>query len=256
MSMLRNQWLRLRSVDRHERELRRGRRYARAWTASPPDLGREEAPNALRAYFEAHTDGPGIWKWDHYFDLYHRHFSRFVGQKVDVVEIGIYSGGSLEMWLDYFGAGCHVYGVDVEESCRVYASDRVSVFIGDQADRSFWTKFTSEVPEVDIVIDDGGHEPEQQIVTLEEMLPRIRPGGIYLCEDIVGGDHDLVRFASGLVDELNRFRVVDDESPATPFQDAVYSIHFYPFVMAIERRRRAVRAFSSRRQGTEWQQFL
>src|SRR4051812_44526614 len=54
-------------------------------------------PNPLRAFFDARREGPGIWKWTHYFDIYHRHFARFVGREVHVLEIGIYSGGSLEM---------------------------------------------------------------------------------------------------------------------------------------------------------------
>jgi hypothetical protein len=35
--------------------------------------------NPLRDYFEAHHEGRGIWKWDHYFVMYHRHLSKFVG---------------------------------------------------------------------------------------------------------------------------------------------------------------------------------
>jgi hypothetical protein len=54
------------------------------------------------------------------------------------------------------------------------------VFVGDQADRSFWKRVKQEVPNLGVVIDDGGHIPEQQIVTLEEMFPHLRPGGVYL----------------------------------------------------------------------------
>jgi hypothetical protein len=46
-----------------------------------------------------------------------------------------------------------------------------SIHIGDQGDREFWRAFRERVPPVDVLIDDGGHQPEQQIVTLEEMLP-------------------------------------------------------------------------------------
>lgn len=53
--------------------------------------------NPLWEYFQAHKEGRGIFKWEHYFEIYHRHFARFVGRKVNVLEIGVYSGGSLEM---------------------------------------------------------------------------------------------------------------------------------------------------------------
>ncbi len=72
--------------------------------------------NPLRAFFDSRKEGRGIWKWDHYFDVYHRHFGKFVGRDVNVLEIGVYSGGSLEMWKAYFGPRCRIYGVDIEES--------------------------------------------------------------------------------------------------------------------------------------------
>ena len=43
---------------------------------------------------------------------------RFIGRAVNVVEIGVYSGGSLRMWRDYFGESAVIHGVDIEEECR------------------------------------------------------------------------------------------------------------------------------------------
>jgi hypothetical protein len=139
------------------------------------------ASNPLLDYFNAHTEGPGLWKWLHYFDIYHRHFQRFVGQKINIVEIGIYSGGSLGMWRSYFGPQSHIYGIDVEPACISYQTEGIDVLIGDQADRNFWKEFRKKVPEIHVLIDDGGHSAEQQCVTLEEMLPHIQPGGGSIC---------------------------------------------------------------------------
>ena len=97
--------------------------------------------NPLWEYFQSYEKGPGIWKWEHYFEIYHRHLAKFVGRKVDVLEIGIYSGGSVEMWRSYFGKNSHIYGIDIEKACKAYENDHVSVFIGDQADRVFWSTF-------------------------------------------------------------------------------------------------------------------
>ena len=93
-------------------------------------------PNEMAAYFESHQEGPGIWKWRHYFDIYQRHFNRFVGREVHVLEIGIYSGGSLLMWKEYFGENAKIYGVDIHESGRGFEDERTKVFIGDQAPNS------------------------------------------------------------------------------------------------------------------------
>ena len=159
--------------------------------------------NPLQEFFDNRKQGPGIWKWNHYFDIYDRHFRRFRGQEVHVLEIGIYSGGSLEMWCDYFGPKARIYGVDIEFACRAYENDNVKIFIGDQADRMFWREFRRKVPALDIVIDDGGHHPKQQIVSLEELLPFLRPGGVYFCEDVHGGFNRFASYIHGLGHRLN-----------------------------------------------------
>ena len=100
------------------RNMRAGLQYAHRLPAESPGPGLDgQANNPLEAYFDSVTEGPGIWKWRHYFAIYHRHLQRFVGKAPRVLEIGIYSGGSLPMWLHYFGDGTQVYGVDIEPAC-------------------------------------------------------------------------------------------------------------------------------------------
>jgi SAM-dependent methyltransferase len=223
------------------------------------------ASNDLRTYFEGVKSGPGIWKWTHYFDIYHRHFEKFRGSPVNVLEIGIYSGGSIGMWKAYFGPRCHVYGVDIEAACKIYEGEGVEVFIGDQADRAFWTRFKEKVPSLDVVIDDGGHRVDQQVATLEELLPHLRPGGVYLCEDIHRASSPFGLYISGLSQRLNG----DDRPEANPddnarrlvarasaFQGAIDSIHMYPFVVVIEKREAPVAEFVAPKHGTHWQPFL
>lgn len=215
--------------------------------------------NPLWEYFQNHKEGPGIWKWEHYFEIYHRHFAKFVGKNVNVLEIGIYSGGSLEMWRSYFGDKAHVYGVDIEAACKKYENDHVSIFIGDQADRAFWNTFRESVEGIDVLIDDGGHTPEQQQISLEEMLPHLRPGGVYLCEDVTGFTNRFSSFASSLVDELNGWHFISGSplaSNVSRFQSSIHSIHFYPYVVVIEKHRVPPTILSAPKHGTEWQPFL
>jgi hypothetical protein len=203
-------------------------------------------------------------KFNHYFEIYERHFGRFRGQEVHILEIGIYSGGSLEMWRQYFGPRCRVYGVDIEPSCRAYETDSVRVFIGDQGDRGFWQQVRKEVPVLDIVIDDGGHLAEQQIVTLEELLPHLRTGGVYLCEDVVGVFNEFSSYVEGLSKSLNSLDLKqnfeDNEQrqvcKASSLQSAVRSIHLYPFVTLIERSSESTDQFIAPKHGSQWEPFL
>jgi len=221
------------------------------------DPAQGHTQNPLGVYFESHEEGRGILKWLHYFDIYHRYFQKFVGQEVHIVEIGIFSGGSLDMWKEYFGPKCRIYGVDIHEECKAYEDSQTKVFVGDQADRSFWEGFKKNVPRVDIVIDDGGHLPHQQIVTLEELLPHVQPGGVFWCEDILGIHQRFVAYLYGLADRLNAYGIKPDGSEVDPseFQRSIYGIHLYPFVAVIEKAEVRVERFACPGHGTEWQPF-
>jgi hypothetical protein len=200
---------------------------------------KDDSVNPLQAYAERCQDGPRPFKWLHYFDLYHRHLQKFVGRPVTVVEIGVYKGASLSMWKHYFGRDCRVHGVDIRPECRAYEDDQTSIHIGDQADRDFWRRFKALVPSVDVLIDDGGHRPIEQIVTLEEMLPHLNAGGVYICEDVVYLHNPFAAFGHALADELNAVPVTPPRErhfAATPFQAAIDSVHFYPFVVVVEKR--------------------
>ena len=245
----------------------RGVAYNRNWTsgearAAAPFEKPADPVNPLKSYFDAHTEGRGIWKWEHYFPIYHRHFSKFVGREVHVLEIGVYSGGSLEMWRAYFGSNCHVYGVDIEAACKTYENDWTAIAVGDQADRGFWKRFKQANPRIDVLIDDGGHEAEQQIVTLEEMLPHLRPGGVYLCEDVHGEQHQFHSFVQGMAAGLNanvpnlNHTATRMACVPTPFQTAIGSIHLYPYVTVIEKNDRPLVELAAPKRGTEWQPFL
>lgn len=237
----------------------RGLQFSRTGTFPPPPENLTPEVNPLLDYFNAHTEGPGLWKWLHYFDIYHRHFQKFVGKEVHVLEVGIYSGGSLGMWREYFGKGCHIYGMDIEPACMTYKTDGIDVFIGDQSDRNFWKQFRETVPKIDILIDDGGHDPEQQRITLEEMLPHLQPGGVYLCEDIGSKANSFGGYVSGLACNLNTSKRTHNvfDAPITPsgFQASVKSVIQYPFVTVIEKHNHNPGLFISRKHGTEWQPY-
>lgn len=218
----------------------------------------ERAERAVLAEYARHKTGRGLWKWMHYYEIYERHLGKFVGEDVNVVEIGVYSGGSLDMWRDYLGPRCHIYGVDVAEQCRSYSGDQVSIMIGDQADPAFWREFLREQPKIDIVVDDGGHELEQQITTLEALLPRLSRGGVYICEDIAGVHNPIHDYLAGMYRNLDAWNAPDRrQGRTTPdgFQRGVASIHRYPYLLVIERAADPPNAFVSPRFGNEWQPF-
>jgi hypothetical protein len=217
-----------------------------------------DADNPLRAYFE-HNRGRMIDKWLHYFDVYHRHFQRFRGRRCTVLEIGIYHGGSLQMWREYFGPAARIVGVDNDARCAQLAADGHEIVIGDQADRGFLRRLRAQLGAIDILIDDGGHTMVQQAVTFEELFPAISADGVYLCEDMhtsywreYGGAYRLpysfLEFSKLLIDQLNAWHSRDPHSFAvTEFTRSAVSMHYYDSMLVIEKAPRT--APSKRRTG-------
>ena len=101
------------------------------------------------------------------------------------------------MWRDYLGRSAEaVRRRHNPADCTRF--EEATVFIGDQADRRFWEKFRAETPSLDVIVDDGGHSINQHAETLEELLPRRRSGGVYICEDIHGDNNAFLSYVQGL----------------------------------------------------------
>lgn len=160
---------------------------AHAQPSAQPHIfsGRSE----LQAYFDTVHSGPGVWKYRHYFDVYARHFDRFRGRNITFVEVGIYSGGSLRMWRKFFGPQARIIGIDLSPSTRVYEKNPVygspdRILVGDQGSGAFWEAALAEIGDVDVLLDDGGHASHMQNVTLNAVFPKMKPGGVYMVEDL------------------------------------------------------------------------
>lgn len=204
--------------------------------------------NPLQDFFYRHH-GKLMSKWTHYFDVYHRHFARYRNTACTVVEIGIYHGGSLEMWRHYFGPRARIIGVDIEERARALAAPGTEIMIGDQEDPNFLSQIAARAGSIDILIDDGGHHMQQQINTLLHLYPHIGANGVYLCEDLHtsywkeygGGYRDpasFIEFSKTLIDRLNAFHSQQEQFNPDGFTASTQSMHYYDSMLVIEKRPR------------------
>lgn len=202
--------------------------------------------NPLQNYFEKNTSNQ-IDKWTHYFDVYTRYFNRYVGKEVVVLEIGIFQGGSIKMWKNYFGDKAKIYAIDIHPPCKQFEEENVEIFIGSQSDRNFLRSVKEKIPKVDILIDDGGHFMDQQIVTFEEMYDHIKPDGIYLCEDmhtsywsLYNGGYKkpstFIEYTKNFVDYLNAWHSQSEALQVNGFTRSAYSVHFYDSIVVVEKK--------------------
>jgi hypothetical protein len=203
--------------------------------------------NDLESFFRQH-DGRLLHKWHHYFEIYERHFARFRGKPVNLVEFGVSQGGSLQMWRHYFGPQAQLVGVDINPNCRQFEEPGVRIFIGDQQDRRFLRELARTLPPIDILIDDGGHTMEQQIRTFEELFPCVSANGVYLIEDLhtsywkrwggaYRGRRTFIEYSKNFIDMINAWHSKEPRrlSPSE-FTRSVHSLHYYDSVLVIEKR--------------------
>jgi hypothetical protein len=200
----------------------------------------------LQEYFEGNT-GNAIDKWLHYFDIYDFWFKKYRDKPIVILEIGVFQGGSLNMWRNYFGKKAKIFAIDINPLCKQFETKNTQIFIGSQEDREFLRSVKSQIPKIDILIDDGGHTMNQQITTFEEMYDHINYDGLYLCEDLHTSYWDLygggfkkkgsfIEYSKELIDQLNAWHIKDQRLKVNHFTKSTYSLHYYDSILLIEKK--------------------
>lgn len=200
--------------------------------------------------------GEPFIKWWHYFDVYDRELGALaaasrekrLGHPLRVLEIGVWRGGSLGLWRDYFGPSAVIAGIDIDpESARFDGVD-ASIRIGSQADVPFLRSVVEEMGGLDVVIDDGSHQCAHVIETLRCLWPLLSEGGLYCIEDLHtsywpgwgGGLHrptSSIEALKSLVDELHH-PYFDAQSGAESLgitRDTLESVAFYDSVAVLRK---------------------
>ena len=196
-------------------------------------------------------------KWFHYFEAYDRFFSKYRGKDVTILEIGVFKGGSLQMWKHYFDAANHnvkVYGIDINPDCKALEEENIEIFIGSQEDREFLRSVKEQIGKVDILIDDGGHTMDQQIITFEELFDLVSEDGIYLCEDLhtsymeaYGGKYKgdtFIEYSKNLIDYLHAQYSESKELVPNKYSEQIKAVTYYDSMLFIEKRKATAKSIS------------
>lgn len=128
-----------------------------------------------------------------------------------VLEIGIHNGGSLKMWKEYFSIAT-IFGLDILDK-KSFEDDRIKILQGDQSDLSTLNKLSNFGP-YDLIVDDGSHYYEHQIISFENLFSSLKPGGFYIIEDVCtsywkdwgfGTKMTAIDFFKNLIDDVNYY---------------------------------------------------
>lgn len=114
-------------------------------------------------------------------------------------------GASLKMWEEYWPDAA-VFGADIREDTLVNEG-RIRSFVVDQrSPESLMDLFEKcGLQKFDVVIDDGSHQTNDQIISIHTLLSEVRTGGLWITEDV--NQPDLL-----LANIISKRRFLDYES--------------------------------------------
>lgn len=174
-----------------------------------------------------------------YFETYDQLFSKYRGKNITFVEVGIFGGGSLFMWRDYFGPEARIIGIDLNPEVSKWEKDGFEIFVGSQSDPKFWAEFKEQIGDIDIVLDDGGHCYDQQIITSESLIGNIKDGGMLVVEDTHTSymegfgprSYSFIEYVKNLIDRVNlRFSKLDGSKS----ERRIWSIEVFESIVAFK----------------------
>lgn len=117
-----------------------------------------------------------------YHHGYHRFYHKYIKRDVTkLLEIGLDRGESMNMWLNYC-PNARIYGMDIDKE---FQAERAIVIQGNQSKKEDLQNLIRQVGDnIDVILDDGSHVPEHQLLTFKTLFPFVRDGGVYIIEDI------------------------------------------------------------------------
>ncbi len=203
-------------------------------------------PGHFRRYL-SRTDGRALYKMDHYLEIYDSLLPLWQGRELSFLEIGIYKGGSMQMWQEVFAPTARLTFLDIDPACKALELPGTHVAIGDQSDPAFLAAIAAERGPFDLIVDDGGHKMHQQITSFRALWPHLNDRGLYIVEDThtsywpgFGGGHrapgSFIEFAKDLIDRMHSWYTEDDAAfPLDPLASQIGSIRFHDSLVIIEK---------------------
>lgn len=132
------------------------------------------------------SDGKNHGPRLHFTKIYDLYMSTFKNKEIKILEIGIGSGPSLNIWYEYFDKA-KIYAIDVDNHSDKN-NDRIKTFVCDQSNRTELENLMKTIGNVDLIIDDGSHVVSHQQISLGILFKYLKDDGQYWIEDLHTSD--------------------------------------------------------------------
>lgn len=100
-----------------------------------------------------------------------------------VLEVGVHRGASLMAWHGFFD-DAEIVGIDNNAESVSFWHPKVVTFLCNAADRKA-LNYCLRDRTFDLIVDDGFHALEHQVLALAFLWPRLNQGGLYVIEDVL-----------------------------------------------------------------------
>lgn len=114
-------------------------------------------------------------------NFYEQAFAKYKNLQINILEIGIFKGASLKLWREYFDKA-HITGVDIQDQVLPQFKDLKDVDL--IFDNAYSQTFLNDDKKFNILIDDGPHTLESQLIFINKYIPKMDKDSILVIEDI------------------------------------------------------------------------
>jgi len=118
--------------------------------------------------------------------LYSLIFEEYRNSATHICEIGVHEGSSLRASQAFFNSA-EIHGLDIADTSQ-YETDRIKTHRVDQSSEVELIEFRENMKrkniKFDIIIDDGSHDVSHQQLTFGLLFELVKPGGLYVLEDL------------------------------------------------------------------------
>jgi hypothetical protein len=157
-----------------------------------------------------------------YIDGYYSHeFTPRKNDEIKILEIGIWQGGSLQLWDNWF-TNAEITAIEVTKREWMYKPEHIRVINKSGYDEGTVTMFNDDT--FDYIIDDGPHTLNSQLYSIRYWLSKVKNGGKLIIEDIQNIDSSKNKFDE-ICNELEiNYDIVDLRENKKRFDDVMIII--------------------------------
>lgn len=130
------------------------------------------------------------WNLKYSFHKYTHVYESLLNKKrfsaTSLLEIGVAQGASLRTFRDFFPCA-KIFGLDIYPE-SILKEPRIDVVIGNSSEEKpfLQLKEMNGGKTFDIIVDDGSHNPADQLRSFELLWPMLSENGLYIIEDVTG----------------------------------------------------------------------